>query len=203
VSTREPNPGPGPRFSLIRGKTQCAWAVHADIEEERAADLYALAREEQPTSDFRDAPLHADRYVSLVGGRVDWGPAFTFPDVIPAPADVVVINDLSQLKENFQGWTADELPGCSPILAVVEGAHAVSVCFCARQSKVAAEAGLETARRFRGRGLGPRVTAAWALAIRASGRLPIYSTSWSNESSLAVARTLGLQACASDWSLTG
>jgi hypothetical protein len=78
----------------------------------------------------------------------------------------------------------------------------VSVCFCARQSAAAAEAGLETAERFRGRGLGPRVTAAWALAIRASGRLPLYSTSWSNEASLAVARKLRLEACASDWSLS-
>src|SRR6185436_13781001 len=87
--------------------------------------------------------------------------------------------------------------------AVVEHGQAVSVCFCARRSDVAAEAGLETAAAFRGRGLAARVTAAWALAIRASGRLPIYSTSWSNHASLAVARKLGLAACASDWSLSG
>jgi len=83
---------------------------------------------------------------------------------------------------------ADELPGRAPMLALVEDGYVVSVCFCARRSAEAAEAGLETAEHFRGRGLGPRVTAAWALAIRASGRLPLYSTSWSNEPSLAVAR---------------
>ena len=69
-------------------------------------------------------------------------------------------------------------------------------------SAAAAEAGVETAARFRGRGLAPQVTAAWALAIRASNRLPLYSTSWSNEPSLAVARKLGLKPCASDWSLS-
>ena len=38
---------------------------------------------------------------------------------------------------------------------MVEDGDAVSVCFCARRSSAAAEAGLETAAAFRGRGLGP------------------------------------------------
>ena len=203
ISTREPNPSPGPTFSLVRGMTGCAWAVHADVADELAGQLRALAREEPPTVDFRDDPVHANRYVSLIGGRAESGPAFTFPDVVPAPADIVAITDLAQLEKHFRGWTADELPERSPILAIVEEGHAVSVCFCARRSPAAAEAGVETAGRFRRRGLAARVTAAWAQAIRASGRVPIYSTSWSNESSLAVARKLGLEACASDWSLSG
>lgn len=80
--------------------------------------------------------------------------------------------------------------------------YAVSVCFCARRSEVAAEAGVETAKTFRGLGYGPRVTAAWAMAIRSMGLIPLYSTSWSNKASLAVARKLGLVAFASDWSLS-
>ena len=203
ISTREPNPSPGPRFSLIRGMTRCAWAIHADVAEQVAGQLCALAREEPPIADFRDDPVHARRYVSLVGGRVDSGPAFTFPDVLPASADIVAVRELAQLEEHFQGWRANELPECSPILAIVEEGYAVSVCFCARRSPTAAEAGVATARGFRRRGLAARVTAASAQAIRASGRVPIYSTSWSNESSLAVARKLGLEACASDWSLSG
>ena len=203
VSTREPNPSPGARFSLIRGVAQCAWAIHADVPEAQAAALSTLAREEPPAADFRTNPVHADEYVSIIGGDVDAGPAFLFPEVIPDSAGTALVTDLSQLEKHFHGWTADELPERSPILGVFENDHAVSVCFCARKSAVAAEAGLETAPMFRGRGLGPRVTAAWARAIHGSGRLPIYSTSWSNVSSLAVARTLGLQACASDWSLIG
>ncbi len=61
---------------------------------------------------------------------------------------------------------------------------------------------METAADYRGRGYAATVTAAWALAIRASGRIPLYSTSWDNTASLAVARKLGLIAYASDWSLS-
>lgn len=201
VSTREPDPRPGPLFSLIRTETSCAWAVRADVPEEHANELDILARQERPCSEFRVAPEHADRYVSLVGGRIESGPAFTFPAHVSQASDVVLVEDLGLLEDNFRGWTADEIPGRSPVLAVMEGRHAISVCFCARRTDAAAEAGVETATAFRGRGLAGRVTAAWASAIRASGRFPIYSTSWANAASLAVARKTGLTACASDWSL--
>lgn len=181
---------------------QCAWGVHAAVPRELASELDDLARREPPALDVHGPPVHEQSYVSLVGGRIYSGPAFIFPDAVPAPVDVVAVTDASLLEHHFRGWTADEIPGRSPIIAVVEEGHAVSVCFCARRSAVAAGAGLETADRWRGHGLGPRVTAAWARAVRASGRLPIYSTYWSNNASLAVARKLGLITCASDWSLS-
>ena len=111
------------------------------------------------------------------------------------------IDELSLLERHFRGWTADEIPERSPIMAIMKDGAAISVCFCARRSATAAEAGVETAERFRGRGLGARVTAAWARAIEATGRVPIYSTSWTNSASLALARKLSLDLCASDWSL--
>jgi hypothetical protein len=91
--------------------------------------------------------------------------------------------------------------GAAPMMAVVVDGHAVSACFCARRSIGAAEAGLETALAFRGRGHAARVTTAWAGAVRASGRTPLYSTSWTNASSLAVARKLGLRIYAMNWSI--
>jgi hypothetical protein len=80
--------------------------------------------------------------------------------------------------------------------------YPISVCFSAWWSDGAAEAGVETATRFRGREFAPRVTAAWALAVRVLGRTPLYSTDWSNAASLAVARKLGLEAYAADWSVS-
>ena len=203
TSTREPDPSHGPAFSLVRSTTSCSWAMHADLPQKLADELYNLTREEPPALGLRDAPAHTDRYVSLIGGRIESGPAFVFPDAVAQPVHVVFVEELRLLSPNFRGWAADETPGRSPILAVVEDGHAVSVCFCARRSDVAAEAGLETATAFRGRGFGPQVTAGWALAIRASGQVPLYSTSWDNDASLAVARKLGLVAYASSWSLSG
>ncbi len=203
TSTREPEPvSTAPAFALIRSVTDCAWAVRADVPDDVAAELDRLAREEPPAADLRDPPVHADRYISLVGGRIWAGPAFAFREQLGQPAGVVVVRDESMLERNFRGWTPGEIAaGRSPVLAVLEDGYPVSICFCARRSDSAAEAGLETAEAFRGRGYGSRVTAAWALAIRASGRVPLYSTAWSNAASLAVARKLGLVAYASHWSL--
>ena len=146
--------------------------------------------------------MHAEQYKSLVNGGVDSGPAFTFPEKIVQPRRTVLIDEIQLLDHHFSGWKAGEIPERMPIVAVVEEGYPVSVCFCARRSNVAAEAGLETAVAYRGRGLGPRVAAAWALAIRASGSVPLYSTSWSNHASRAVARKLGLVAYASNWNIS-
>ena len=201
LGTREPDPDPGPLFALIRGRTGCAWAVRADVPQEVAEELDGLAREEPPVADLRDAPVHAERYRALAGGEVYSGPAFAFPETVEEPDATVLVDEVRLLARHFCGWTAAEIPGRSPVVAVVEDGHAVSVCFCARRSDAAAEAGLETAAKFRGRGLGPQVAAAWALAVRASGRIPLYSASWENRASLAVARKLGLVAYASGWSV--
>ena len=52
-----------------------------------------------------------------------------------------------------------------------------------------------------GSGLAVRAAAAWVSAVRASGRIPLYSTSWHNTASLAVARKLGLMIYANAWSV--
>ena len=212
VSTREPQSVCGPLFILVRGLSSCAWAVRADVSDDVAIELDRIAQDEPPATDFRHAPAHAERYVSLLRARIEHvpeeklrrsdGPAFEFPDSLIAPGDVIEIEDERLLEPNFRGWVSGEIKaGCAPLLAIVENARPVSICFCARRSEVAAEAGVETAESHRGRGLGPRVTAAWASAIRASGRIPLYSTSWTNHASLAVARKLKLQPYASSWSL--
>ena len=201
LSTREPRPAPGPAFSLIRDRQSCAWAVHVDVPSDVARRMAALARTELPAGTFTDAPRHAAAYVELLGGRADSGPVFTFPDVLAGEGDVVEITSLSQLDECSRGWTAEEIPERAPIVGVEVEGRVVSVCFCARRSPAAAEAGVETAASYRGRGFAPLVTAAWARRIRQSGRLPLYSTSWSNAASLAVARKLGLTMCGSDWNV--
>lgn len=200
--TNESSARPAPLFVLIRGISEVAWGVRDDIDENIAEELERLASEEPPVGDFRAPPLHADEYVSLVGGQIASGPAFRFPDQIAAPTDITLVDKLDLLERNFRGWRAEEIPWCSPIAAIMDGGYPVSVCFCAtKNSAPAIEAGVETAAAFRGRGFAARVTAAWGCAIRGSGRIPLYSTSWSNAASLGVARKLGLVQYASDWSL--
>jgi hypothetical protein len=165
---------------------------------------------------LRHAPVYADRYLSLLEDQLgsrhravikirhSGGPAFTFPDALSQPTDnVMIVEDERLLERHFRGWVTGEIAaGRSPVLAIVGAGYPVSLCFCARRSDAAAEAGLETAEGFRGRGFGPRVTAAWALAVRVTGRVPLYSTAWTNNASLSVARKLGLVAYASTWSLS-
>lgn len=201
VSTREPHPVRGPEFVLIRRADSCAWAIGSGLGDEQARELTRLATDERPTSDFRLPPKHIEEYVNIVGGEFDAGPAFEFPERMPFIEGAALIHDVEWLQRSFHGWTADELPERSPIMAILEDGVPISVCFSARSSQLAAEAGVETAPEFRGRGLAGLATAAWAAAIQASSRTPTYSTSWSNGPSLAVARKLGLVACASYWNL--
>lgn len=203
VSTREPRPSPGPRFALIRGAAECAWAVHADVADEVAEKLRDLARREEPSEPWERPPTFAEEYQAMLGSRtVWWGPAFEFPDQLRAAGDVEEIQDESRLDQHFTGWVAGEFAaGASPVLAVLEDGVPVSVCFCSRRSETAAEAGLDTAPAYRRRGYAVRVTSAWADAVRASGRIPLFSTSWENAGSLGVARTLGLRIYATDWSV--
>lgn len=210
VSTREPFPSPGPAFMLIRGAEAVAWAVRADVAEDVADELEALARQETVPTEWERPPLHAGRYQEALGGQAHFGPAFEFAEMsefarsTDAIPDVVGIHDEALLQRHFSGWAAGEIEaGAAPMMGVLSDGEPVSVCFCSRRSAVAAEAGLETAAAFRGRGYAPLVTAAWAAAVRASGRTPLYSTDWGNRASLAVARKLGLRIYATHWSISG
>jgi hypothetical protein len=203
-STREPHASHGPLFTIIRSTTECAWAVRDDVPGDVAEEIAGLARGEPQIDDLQIAPLHAARYLSLTGGQPGFsGPAFIFPDALDTTSDVVAVHDERTLECNFRGWKVGEIAaGRAPVMAIAEDGYPVSICFCARRSDVAAAAGLETAASFRGRGLAPRVVAAWARAVRATGRAPLYSAAWTNLASLAVARKLGLVPYATFWSVS-
>ena len=72
-----------------------------------------------------------------------------------------------------------ELDHCQPVVAIVEGDKAVSVCQSVRKSEEAEEAGVDTLLPHRGKGYAAQVVAGWARIVR--DRIPLYSTSWDNE----------------------
>ena len=79
---------------------------------------------------------------------------------------------------------------------------AVTACSSVRLTPQAAEAGLYTHADYRGRGYAADTVRCWAEAVRASGRIPLYSTSWENLASQAIARKLGAIQYGVDFSIT-
>ena len=95
----------------------------------------------------------------------------------------------------------DEVQAWQPFFALIQDGRAVSVCRSARITAAAHEAGVESLPGFRGRGYAVKVTEAWAHEVQSLGRLPLYSTSWDNAASQAVARKLKLEFIGSDYEI--
>jgi RimJ/RimL family protein N-acetyltransferase len=213
VTINEPGGGgPAPRFFLGRTRAGNLWRVRHDLPNATARRLEELAASEPVNTDLRAEPRNMAAYLEAL--RVDGeepvitsGPAYRFPDAPPpAPAGITWITqanlDLLRLLDwDLAALAAGELAGWSPMAALVEDGAAVSLGFSARLTEHVAEAGVNTLAAYRGLGYAPTVVAAWAGAILATGRIPLYSTSWDNLASQAVARKLGLAQYATDLSL--
>jgi hypothetical protein len=129
------------------------------------------------------------------------GPAFSFGDQIPTPSGTLLVDrSNTSVLEQF-AWLMAEIDERQPCFAVVRDGIAVSICISARRTKRAAEAGVDTLEAYRGHGYATAVTSAWALAVRAEGLTPLYSTGWENAASRGVARRLGLIQYGADWSV--
>ena len=135
------------------------------------------------------------------------GPAFSFPAHLRPTAGtsgtVVLVTEANShlLHPLLSAWVPD-VRQSPPLMALVENGRAVAVCASVRITPRAHEAGVDTAAEFRGRGYAPIVVAEWARAVRALGAEPLYSTSWQNAASRAVARKLSLVQFGSDLHIT-
>jgi len=129
------------------------------------------------------------------------GPAYLLPPLAPGGKETVAMTASVPIHPELveRGWKDDE---DGPYFGVVRDGMAVSLCYSARWGPQAAEAGVETAPSYRGRGLVVHAVRAWAAAVQASGRLALYSTQWSNEPSRRVAAKLGGIEYGENWHLT-
>jgi hypothetical protein len=198
---------PAPRLSLGWTTTGYVLRLGTAVPDDLADEVEQIVARQPPVDDLRTSPaglaemravLERHAPIAAAGG----GPAYRFPSLVARPGDVVRLTETNRalVREPYR-WLYDEFPDWQPVFAVVRDGAAVSVCFSARWSATAAEAGVETLASHRSHGHAAAVTAAWAAAVRETGRIPIYSTGWNNLASQGVARRLGLIMFGSDASL--
>jgi RimJ/RimL family protein N-acetyltransferase len=132
------------------------------------------------------------------------GPAYLLPEQLPHDdrAREVTAEKGSEWLTAFP-WLEEAFHALAPVVVAFEAGQPAAVCHCPRgRTALAAEAGVETLEPFRGRGLATAAVACWARAVQRSGRLALYSTSWENAASRAVARRLAARPYGEDWHLT-
>ena len=227
----EPDQVIAPRLYLGRSDSGGVVRFRRGMQESTCAALRDLAAPDLTSNDCNREPVNRAAIVDLLAAEqpihnIYFGPAFSFPDALnhespwtpiprplrhsggsgnpnPSPPEVVEISPSNaHLLSPEVAWLADELNVRAPVMAMVVDGASASVCFSARSSPAAAEAGVETLPEHRGRRYAGAVTAAWAAAVRQQGRIPLYSTSWSNHASRRVAARLGLIQYATDFHIT-
>lgn len=194
-----------PRLFLGRSSRGNRLLLRADIEPELASRLGSIAEREPVVGDLqRDRVTSTALEAALdpVSARFQ-GPAWVLPDLASRIGDAQLITPENvDCARNSFSWVRDELAEISPCVAVIEEDAVVSVCHSAALGPRAAEAGVETAPTALGRGLATRVAAAWAAQVQRAGRLALYSTTWDNRASTAIAVGLGGTLYAEDFHLT-
>src|SRR5688572_16475383 len=172
--TNEPGESPAPRFFLGRSSGGNLWRCRYDLPDGVARKLEAHAAAEPVVSDLRAPPVSFDAYRAILREHAEitgeyWGPGYYFPEYIERPANAVLIDhgnvDLLRAFGVDFADVRERLDARAPCAVVVAGGAAVSICFCARITPRAAEAGVETLPEHRGRGYAPAAVAAWALAV--------------------------------------
>jgi len=216
VTVREQGGGPAPRFLLGRTAVSVLRRFRTDVDEALRRELVAASSDELRLDPSADPAVAAAgelaRYAAILAQSApirttEAGPAFSFPAHLRPTAGtsgtVVLVTEANShlLHPLLSAWVPD-VRQSPPLMALVENGRAVAVCASVRITPRAHEAGVDTAAEFRGRGYAPIVVAEWARAVRALGAEPLYSTSWQNAASRAVARKLSLVQFGSDLHIT-
>lgn len=190
--------GPAPRLFLGKTAAGNLWRFRADLPEPLTQELEALCVDEPLVEKFPSKLLHLEEYLRLLETHAPvqefgMGPAYQFLHFFEPSRLVQLLTETNaeKLQGGFEGLMA-ELHDWQPFLAIVEENKAVSVCRSVRITSQAHEAGVETLPGFRGKGYAADAVAEWASVVRSRGALPLYSTSWDNIASQAVARKLQL-----------
>jgi len=205
------NEARGPRAPRIfLGRTSAGHELRwrADVLESTLASIAERVAREPSALPLSQRPHCGDAIVSLLERddpvvRIWSGPAYCVDvDALPtAPLVVRVTRANADLLRTFPDWR-DEVDERQPFMAAVENGSAVALCASVRITAAAHAAGVETLPAARRRGMASQVVAAWARAVAELGAIPLYSTSWDNVASQAVARRLGMTLIGVDFHVT-
>jgi RimJ/RimL family protein N-acetyltransferase len=208
---REPGDSPAPpRFFMGRTPQGNVWHFRHDLPDGLVDDLEHLCRAEPHAPDPSSPPRGAaairnalQAHASIA--REERGPAYVCLERAQPPGSVVRITkeNARRLEAMFPWLHRRILDGVDlgPVVASVVDDAVASLCYCARLSSSAAEAGVVTLEALRRRGHATAAVAGWAAAVRDEGLLPLYSTTWENLPSQRVAHKLGMVAYGEDWSI--
>ena len=208
VGVNAPGGLPAPRFFLGRTVDGAVCRFRHDIDPDLRAELEAVVAGNGVEERVLDAPLDPSPYAAILARRAPvertWlGPAFCFPDILPAASGTTLATEANaRILHSFLAEWVPDVVVCHPMFALMIDGQAVSVCGSVRKTSAAHEAGVETAVGFRGQGHASHAVAAWAKAVRAMDRVPLYSTSWQNEASRALAGKLALVPFGNDLHIT-
>jgi hypothetical protein len=199
VRVNEPNGKIAPRWFIGRTIDGSVYRLRNDVEDDIARELLSVCCGEPLSEEFLVPPYGADRYSAILAGsapiqKQETGPTYSFPRSFPGANSAVPITSANAdvLRPHLQDWLEDV--AVRPLMfACLHQGRAVSVCCSVRTTPCADEAGVETAPGYRGHGYAAQVVVAWATEVRGQGRIPLYSTSWGNAASQAIARKLGLR----------
>jgi len=209
LSVNVPNGEAASRFFLGRTIEGSLRRYRHDLSQEMVQAVEAICRTEPPVehlTDLREGDAAArylkteDAILSLLDGdspveKVSRGPSYVFPENLPETDDGVTRvteRNIGVLNHGLEDWIPDVAEG-QPFVALVIDGRAVAVCCSVRITLDAHEVGVEVSEEYRGRGYAVDVCSRWASEVKLLGCTPLYSTSWENTASQAVARKLGLR----------
>lgn len=199
---------PAPRLFLGRTREGNLWRFRADLPQTLIEELEALCMDEPVDQEFLNKPRHFADYLRLLEmhapvRKLYTGLAYQFTKYAEPSKPLFAITETNaeMLQRGFEELIS-ELPDWQPFLAIVEEGRAVAVCRSVRITSAAHEAGVETLPDFRGKGYVKEVVAGWARLVQSMGAIPLYSTSWENTASQAVAKKLRLALYGTDFHVT-
>jgi GNAT superfamily N-acetyltransferase len=207
LAVNDPGAAPAPKFFLGRTTDGNAWWARHDLDAGTLGDLAKFAQSlprglpSGPDSDCAASVIA--RLERMQPVTATWaGPAFAFPSEGETSDGMLVTAASADLLTPYlTSWQGDVALGI-PLVATLYEGKAVSICGSVRVTAQAHEAGVETHAEFRGRGFGARAVVSWANVVRRLGVTPLYSTSWDNVASRALAKHLGLTHFGSDFHAT-